>query len=44
MLVVVPVSEGNGELRVVVVHFFRWVDDHRRSKTIGVLALEHGER
>ena len=39
VLVVVPVSEDDGELLIVRVLLLRRVDDHRSAKTVDVLTL-----
>jgi hypothetical protein len=36
----VPVAKNDGELFVVLMLLLRWVDDHWRTETINVLALQ----
>ena len=42
VLLMVPVSENDGVLLVVLVHFNWVVDDERRTETVNVLTLQQG--
>ena len=44
VLVVVPVTQDNGELFIVGMHFLRGVDDYRCTKSVDVLALTSSEQ
>ena len=39
VLVMVPVTQDNGELFIVGMHFLRGVNDYRCTKSVDVLAL-----